>query len=202
MSACTIYLLRHGRTAMDTLKRSDGWLDLPLSDRGRIGLIPAQQYLKLEPLKTIYAAPLRRTQETAHIVQSGVLKGPDVIPAPKAMTWDLGVLSGTRKEESRPKIKQLINAPEERPIGGETHNEFRKRFMSWFKERVREARGDGKPLLIVCSGSNLRLLGTELFDDQDAFNLDEGGLVCLNNVDGQWHKEVIFGDPEGGGLQS
>ena len=66
---CIVYLLRHGRTAMDVLKRSDGWLDLPLSDKGRMGLIEAQQYLKLEPLLAIYAPPLRRAQETAHILR-------------------------------------------------------------------------------------------------------------------------------------
>ena len=32
-----IYVMRHGRTALDALKRSDGWLDFPLTDDGRRG---------------------------------------------------------------------------------------------------------------------------------------------------------------------
>jgi broad specificity phosphatase PhoE len=192
---CTIYLMRHGRTSLDVLKRSDGWLDLPLSDKGRMGLIPAQQYLKLEPLAKIYAPPLRRTQETAHIVESGVLKRPDIVPSPKAMTWNLGVLAGTPKTESKPKVKKLLAEPEEAPMGGESYNAFKGRYMDWFDARAEQVKKSGKPILIICSGSNLRLLGKMLFDDQDVMNIDEGGLVALTQMDGKWHHEVVFGDP-------
>ena len=41
-----IYVMRHGRTALDAMKRSDGWLDFPLTDEGRRGTMKAQQYLK------------------------------------------------------------------------------------------------------------------------------------------------------------
>ena len=192
---CMIYLMRHGRTSMDVLKRSDGWLDLPLSDKGRMGLIPAQQYLKLEPISKIYAPPLRRTQETGHILTSGILKCPEVIPSPKAMTWNLGVLAGTPKSESKPKVKRLLESPDDAPMGGESYNAFKKRYMGWFDTRVAQAKRSGKPILIICSGSNLRLLGKVLFDDQDAMNLDEGGLVALTHMDGKWHHETVFGDP-------
>ena len=192
-----IYLMRHGRTPMDALKRSDGWLDLPLSDKGRMGLIPAQQHLKLEPIKAVHAPPLRRTQETAHIVASGLLKNPVTYSCPEAMTWNLGVLAGIPKEEARPKVKELLAHPDTKPIGGESYNEFKKRFMTWFKKRAKEAK-DG-PILIVCSGSNLRLLGTVLFKNRDEFNLDEGGLVKLRQIDGKWHAQTLIGedaDPE------
>jgi len=192
-----IYLMRHGATPMDVLKRSDGWLDLPLSDKGRMGLIPAQQHLKLEPIKAVYAPPLRRTQETAHIVASGLLKNPVVFSCPEAMTWNLGVLAGIPKEEAKPKVKELLAHPDTKPIGGESYNEFKRRFMTWFKKRAKEAK-DG-PILIVCSGSNLRLLGTVLFKNRDEFNLDEGGLVKLRQIDGKWHAQTLIGedaDPE------
>lgn len=199
---CTVYLLRHGKTAMDTLKRSDGWLDLPLTDKGRMGLIEAQQYLKLEPLMAIYAPPLRRTQETAHIVQSGMVKQPDVRTAPEAVTWGLGVLTGTPKVESKPKVKRLIAKPDTKPLGGESYNEFKQRFLPWFLEKARDAKEAGRPILIVCSGSSMRLLGTSMFGDQDAFNLDEGGLVALHYADGSWDKEIIFGDRDASKYES
>lgn len=180
---------------MDNLHRSDGWLDLPLSDKGRMGLIPPQQYLKLEPLASIHAAPLRRTQETAHIVQSGILCSPDVRICKEAMTWDLGVLAGMHKKETKPKVRHLIDNPGEAPTGGESHGAFAGRFMPWFDARVREAKAKDKPILIIGSGSNLRLLGIELFGDKDAFNLGEGGLVKLWEEGGKWCKEIIF---EGG----
>jgi len=191
---CEIYLMRHGRTSMDVLKRSDGWLDLPLSDKGRMGLIPAQQHLKLEPLRTIYAAPLRRTHETANILESGILKRPDVVTTPKAMTWNLGVLAGMRKDEAKPKVKRLLANPSEAPMGGESYNAFKKRYMAWFNTRAEQATKSGKPILIICSGSNLRLLGKVLFGDQDVMNLDEGGLVKLTKMGDKWHHQTLFGD--------
>jgi len=191
---CDIYLMRHGRTAMDVLKRSDGWLDLPLSDKGRMGLIPAQQHLKLEPINAIHAAPLRRTQETAHIMASGIVKCPTTFSCPEAMTWNLGVNAGLPKEEAKPKVKELLAHPDTSPIGGESYNEFKKRFMAWFKARVKECKAKGKPCLIVCSGSNLRLLGTVLCKNRDEFNLDEGGLVKLRQIDGKWHAQTLIGD--------
>lgn len=193
---CTIYLMRHGRTPMDVLKRSDGWLDLPLSDQGRMGLIAAQQDLKLVPLSDIYAPPLRRTQETAHIVESGVLSRPNVRTAPKAMTWDLGVLAGTPKVESRPKVKRLIAHPTEKPMGGESYSSFKARFMGWFGTRAAACKASGKSILIICSGSNLRLLGKELFGDSKALSLDEGCLIALHCSGSQWHAETLVGNPD------
>lgn len=193
---CTIYLLRHGRTPLDNLKRSDGWLDLPLSDKGRIGLIPAQQYLKLEPIKHIHTSPLRRTTETAHIIQSGIISAPNVTTAPEAMTWDLGILAGTPKRYSHPKVQRLMDSPGTKPKGGESYNAFEKRFMPWFMKQVAEAKTHGKPVLVVGSGSNLRAVGKALFGDPEAFNLDEGGLVELTEKDGKWTKKIIFGDED------
>lgn len=192
--APAIYLLRHGRTAMDALKRSDGWVDLPLSDKGRMGLIEPQQYLKLEPVAKIYSPPLRRTEETAHIIASGMMHKPDVLTTPKAMTWNLGVLAGAHKEQNRPKVKRLLANPDEVPLGGESYNEFKKRYMGWFQTRAEQSRRAGKPILLICSGSNLRLVSEILLDDRDKLNLDEGGLAVLHYAKGSWHAEVLFGD--------
>lgn len=190
---CTIYLMRHGHTPMDTLKRSDGWLDLPLSDKGRIGLIGPQQYLKLEKIKNIYAAPLRRTLETAHIMQSGVMSAPDVVSAKQAITWDLGALAGTPKRYSHPKVERYMHKQNERPKGGESYAEFKKRFVPWFHARVEEAKESSKPVLIIGSGTNLRLVGQILFGSPESINVDEGGLVALKQVAGKWTHEIIFG---------
>lgn len=193
---CEIFLMRHGRTPMDVLKRSDGWLDLPLSDQGRMGIVPAQQYLKLEKIKTIFAPPLRRTEETAHIVQSGILSAPDVKRAKDAITWDLGILAGTPKRYSKPKVVQLMNNPNKRPKGGETYGEFKKRYMGWFKSTVVPCAEKEGACLVLCSGSNLRLLGKVLLGNEDDVNLDEGGLAKLTYKDGKWEFQDIMGDKD------
>lgn len=189
----SVYLMRHGSTALDAQHRSDGWLDLPLSDEGRIGLIQAQQYLKTVPLAAIYEPGLKRTAETAHIVKSGTMSDPAIETTPEAKTWNLGVLAGTRKRYGRPEVKKLIETPSKAPMGGESYADFRDRFLPWFEECATEAASSGKPILIVCSGSNLRCLGQSLENDPDALDLDEGGLAVLRYAGGSWHSEVLFG---------
>lgn len=192
-----IYLMRHGRTALDVAHRSDGWLDLPLSADGQLSVIPAQQRLKTVPLKTIYAPTLKRTKETAHLVASGTLSEPEIEHDDDARTWNLGVLAGTRKRYGRPAVQRLIDNPDRAPLGGESFNDFKGRFMPWFDKVADSAVDSNEPVLIVCSGSNLRLLGKELLDDADCLDLDEGGLAVLWHADDCWHGEIFCGAKPG-----
>jgi len=188
-----IYIMRHGRTALDMEHRSDGWLDMPLSDQGQRELIDSQQQLKAAPIKTIYTPDLKRTRETAELMKSGILSNPKIVVNDDAKTWNLGILSGTRKRYGRPKVQALIANPATKPQGGESYKDFTSRFNPWFDKIAAEVVKTGKSILIVCSGSNLRLLGGRLLGDEDAVDLDEGGLACLRQVNGIWSGDVIDG---------
>lgn len=200
----TIYLMRHGRTAMDMgANRSDGWLDMPLTDEGRMHLIPAQQLLKSLNIAKVYAPNLKRTQETAEIIKSGVMSDPDVVVEPKARTWNLGILAGVKKEDGRPKVKLLKENPDSAPPGGESFNEFQGRFLPWFNKTAKKAVSAGEAVLMVLSGSNLRILGTEVLGgDESTVDLDEGGLAALHYCDGQWHAEVFLGHEDANPYES
>ena len=191
----SVYVMRHGHTVLDVDRRSDGWLDMPLSDDGRLSVIPAQQYLKTVPLKCIYTADLKRTEETANIIASGTLSNPDVEPAPEGRTWNLGIIAGTRKRYGRPEVQKLIDSPDKSPMGGESFNDFSDRFLPWFNEQTEDATRS-EPVLYVGSGSNLRLIAQTLFGDADDLDLDEGGLACLHKVGDQWHCEIILGEDD------
>lgn len=190
--AC-IYVMRHGRTSLDVQRRSDGWLDLPLSDEGQLELIESQQMLKTIPLAKIYTPDLKRTTETADLVQSGVLSDPKIVIDDNAKTWNLGILAGTKKRYSRPEVQMLIKSPDMAPQGGESYNSFCQRFLPWFEKRAKEVNKSGKPILVICSGSNLRLLGEWLLGNQDAVDLTEGGLAALHYTAGKWSGEVLLG---------
>jgi broad specificity phosphatase PhoE len=181
--------MRHGRTVLDDEKRSDGWLDYPLSDKGRVGLMTAQQYLKLAPIKVVYAPDLRRAHETAHIIASGILTHPRVEIANQAKTWNLGVMIGSKKKPNKPLVRYFMDHPTDTPQGGESMQSFCARWIPWLLKRVHD---DGSKL-IVTSGSNLRAIGTALFGDKDKFDLDEGGLMVLMPDGGGATGRVIFG---------
>lgn len=197
-----VYLMRHGRTALDMEKRSDGWLDLPLSDEGQRQLIDSQQLLKHVPLSVIYTPDLKRTRETAELVRSGS-PGAKIVVDDKLKTWNLGLLAGTKKRYSRPEVKQLMDNAKASPPGGEPYGDFMARFLPEFTRVASKAKRDGKPILIVCSGSNLRCLGKTFLYNEDAVDLDEGGLACMRVTDYGFTGEVIHGgEPSDDGYES
>jgi broad specificity phosphatase PhoE len=190
-----IYVMRHGRTALDKLDRSDGWLDFPLTDDGRRGIMPAQQFLKSmpTPLACIYAPSLKRTTETADIIKSGMGSKPaNVIVSDEARTWNLGIeLIGSKKQPAKPIVKFYMRHPDKTPKDGESLNDFRKRFLTWFKKQMTEKK-EG-PILLVVSGSNIREISQLLTGNRDILDLDEGGLMKLQPIGKMWHGAIVMG---------
>lgn len=67
-SKITLYIVRHGKTMMNTLDRVQGWCDSPLTKEG----ISVARYLGYGlndvNFRTAYCSDLRRTRQTAHII--------------------------------------------------------------------------------------------------------------------------------------
>ena len=191
----SIFIIRHGKTALDPTHRSDGWLDLPLSDDGRVRLITVQQYLKDIPLKKIYAPDFLRTSESAAIIASGTISHPQVVVASDdSKTWNLGVFAGTEKEPNKPKVQYFMDNPDKVPEGGESYNAFTKRFFSWLdgiQDKVRKGEG---PILLVLSGSSIRAISVKQTGDRKKLDLDEGGLMLMTpKGKDEWNAKVVFG---------
>jgi len=63
-----VFLVRHGATALTAEDRFAGSTDVPLSDEGRRQVASLAERLKGETLDAIYASPMARTMESAHIL--------------------------------------------------------------------------------------------------------------------------------------
>lgn len=78
MSKVTIYVVRHGKTMMNTFDRVQGWCDSPLTKEG----IDSARYLGYGfsdiVFRTAYCSDLRRTKQTAQIILGA--KGQEDIP--------------------------------------------------------------------------------------------------------------------------
>ena len=198
-----IWVMRHGRTALDDLHRSDGWLDLPLSDEGRQEIVEVlSEYLKHVPFTCIYCAPLRRTEETAHILQSGITTHPEIETADDAMTWNLGSLAGDPKAPNKVVVRDLLANPEKSAPDGESYEDFCERFDKWQDKQFDEVGTDG-PFLEILSGSNCRRLSERLFNDRAVLDIDESGLFVLyRDVNGKWTADVITGHRNGDDLEN
>ncbi|MFS0784557.1 histidine phosphatase family protein [Bacillus sp. 1P06AnD] len=64
-----LYIMRHGETEWNVEKRMQGWLDSPLTLRGRSNVEKLKERLAHIPFEAIYCSPSKRTMETASILK-------------------------------------------------------------------------------------------------------------------------------------
>ena len=72
-----IHFVRHGRTVLNELHRTQGAVDSPLTESGRRGAEICRDFLAHVPLTRTYLSPQGRVQETARILLE---PHPDVVP--------------------------------------------------------------------------------------------------------------------------
>ena len=65
----TAYFIRHGETEFNRDMRLQGWLDSPLSDRGRAQVRSLAQPLRALGIRFAWVSPLGRAQETGEILR-------------------------------------------------------------------------------------------------------------------------------------
>lgn len=68
MSKLTIYVTRHGKTIMNTLERTQGWCDSPLTPEGIEVAEFLGKGLKDIDFQAVYCSTLRRTLQTSQII--------------------------------------------------------------------------------------------------------------------------------------
>jgi broad specificity phosphatase PhoE len=165
--------------------------DLPLNDEGRQNIVLALKFLKKVPITKIYTAPLRRTKETAEILQSGIVSHPKVEIIEDIKTWNLGSLAGDPKKPNKVVVKELLRNPAKKAPDGESYDEFTQRFDPFLEKLEKEAKDSG-PFLMILSGSNCRRVSEIVFRDREELDMDESGLFLLSpNEDGKWTAKVI-----------
>ncbi|MBP1617078.1 MAG: histidine phosphatase family protein [Bacteroidetes bacterium] len=67
-SRITFYVVRHGRTLMNTLDRVQGWCDSPLTPEGQQVAKYVGLGMKEIPFRSAYCSTLRRTRQTVDII--------------------------------------------------------------------------------------------------------------------------------------
>ncbi len=103
-----LYLIRHGRSALNAQKRIQGWLDPPLDEAGRAQAEAVARRLAGRPVEAVYSSDLRRAQETARAVAD--LLGRPLILDPRLRERDPGPISGLTVEEIRQRFPEVVRA--------------------------------------------------------------------------------------------
>ena len=186
-----IFCMRHGQTALDDLHRSDGWIDLPLSDEGRQNVVVAlADYFKKVPITCIYTSDLRRTKETAEIIKSGLSTDPKIEVTNKIKTWNLGDYAGQKKKPNKPLVKELLANPSKQAPNGESYDELKTRFDGFMHKMEKEVAKDG-PILLILSGSDCRRAGELYLGDRTKLDIDEAGIFVIFKDGDKWTAECV-----------
>jgi broad specificity phosphatase PhoE len=93
-----IFLVRHGRTALNAQGRFRGRRDVPLDEQGLADAAEAARRLTAVALVAVYTSPLLRTRQTAEAVAAP--SGAPVLVEPDLIDLDHGRWEGLTPEEA------------------------------------------------------------------------------------------------------
>lgn len=146
------YLVRHGEAEGNAERRLLGWLDVPLSARGREEVKAVAWRLAASPVVGVISSDLIRAAETAETIAER--HGLEVAPDPRLREIDNGEWTGLLPEEiaSRwPRLwDRLLRGEDFARPGGESWVEVRKRAVQVIEEAP--PAGEGEVIVLVTHG--------------------------------------------------
>ena len=182
-----VALIRHGTTAWNEQRRTQGHRDIPLSEKGRAEVSRGRVPKTLEGVRVV-ASPLSRATETALLLFG---RAPEIEPRLIEMNWSAWegrTLAELRVEHGSAFTANEARGLDFRPAGGESPREVRRRIAPWLAEVARA----GEPVAAVTHLGVIRAL-TSLARDWDMtgeppctfersaahlFTLDADGRPC------------------------
>lgn len=169
-----LYVLRHGVTEWNRLKKVQGAMDIPLAQEG-IDLARATgKALKDVEFDLCYTSPLTRAKQTAKCVLGD--RDIPVIEDARIQEIDFGALEGTRfKDDDGTIISQEMNTffndplNFQRPEHGENIEDILKRTKNFWEEITRNPALEDKTILISSHGCAVRALLQNVYHDPENF---------------------------------
>ena len=151
-----LYIIRHGQTDWNALKKLQGRTNIPLNEKGREMARHARDEYKDVHFDVCYCSPLDRARETADILLSG--RDVPIIIDERLIEMSFGVYEGKPYsfENADCEMNTFFCTPEKytHPVeGGESIDELFARTGEFLKNVVEPQLADGKDVLIVGHGA-------------------------------------------------
>ena len=151
----SLYIMRHGRTDWNNLKKLQGRTDIPLNDEGRQMAQKASVEYESVHFDECYCSPLVRAQETAEILLKG--RNVPVTIDHRLSEMSFGIYEGVENAYKNPDCPAYVffKDPEHYipAEGGESFAELFARTGSFLREVVEPELQAGKDILIVGHGA-------------------------------------------------
>jgi 2,3-bisphosphoglycerate-dependent phosphoglycerate mutase len=166
----TLVLLRHGESQWNLENRFTGWVDVPLTDRGRDEAHRAGQRLREAGIRfdRAFTSVLSRAQETLDIVLDEL--GQRDLPVERDAALNerhYGDLQGLNKAETAKRygdeqVHVWRRSYDVAPPGGESLKDTAARTLPYFQAHVVPALKTGETVLVAAHGNSLRSIVMDL----------------------------------------
>jgi len=149
-----LYLVRHGQSVSNAVRRFQGIQDVPLSELGRRQAAALGAALRVRSFAHVYASPLGRARHTAEIILAGRSVPLTVVEELRELS--LGDWEGRTVEEIRalpgdPYARWVRDPVEHLPPGAEPLDAVQQRVLAAMR-RIAHAHPDGEDVLVVAHG--------------------------------------------------
>ena len=187
-----LYLVRHGRTSLNSKGCFRGNVDIPLSTVGKKDVEEAADFLESIEADPVFigTSDKKRAVET-----SDILAGRFNIPVEQThllRALNVGKFSGQpRSDENVKELETYLADPETVIPDGESLQDFRERVVPTLEECFQLAASNGVGI-VTCHSSIVHEAGTQLFGSHTSLLVEPGGVVAIGLLDGQPHAEAIF----------
>ena len=145
-SPSVICVVRHGETDWNTAGILQGWLDVPINERGRMQARELAQAFAGSRFAWVYTSPLSRASETAEII-AALLRLPPPVWHDGLKERNFGIIQGIPKAELaelNPSLLEHIvkRNPDTRFEQGETMDECATRVLDGVMDIARQRPGE------------------------------------------------------------
>ncbi len=181
-----LILMRHGQSVWNLEDRFTGWVDVPLTAKGREEAREAAERLRDTPIDVAYTSNLIRAQETLDIVLQGLALDVPVIRDQALNERHYGDLQGLNKKRTAEKFgdeqvliwRRSFDVP---PPAGESLKDTAARTLPFFERCILGDIAQDKNVLVVAHGNSNRSIVMQL----DGLSKEE--VLKLNLGTGEPH---------------
>jgi len=186
-------LIRHGESLWNKENRFTGWVDVPLTDKGREQAKKAGEILKSLNIKfdIAYTSLLSRAIETLEIIIKTLGYNIPVIKDISLNERHYGDLQGLNKDKvaeiyGKEQVKLWRRSLKVRPPNGESLEDTQKRTIPFFERAIKGDLELNKNVLVVAHGNSLRSIVSyiENLNEEQILNLEiEPAVPILYDYD-------------------
>jgi len=162
-----LVLVRHGQSLWNLENRFTGWVDVPLTDKGREEARRAASQLKDIQFAVAYTSMLTRAQETLEIILREIGQRPPVIRDAALNERHYGDLQGLNKADTAKRygadqVKIWRRSYDVAPPNGESLELTAKRTLPFYDRAIGGDLRQGKHVLVVAHGNSNRSIAMQL----------------------------------------